>query len=117
MPFVKGQSGNPGGRPKEVADVRALARQSGKDAIATLKAIMDDVQALPAVRIAASVALLDRGYGRPEQSFTGALNVTYSISDQPMSAEEWARPFSEPVRFRPRRPRKGRGQAGKLWIG
>ena len=25
-PFKKGQSGNPGGRPKEVAEVKALAR-------------------------------------------------------------------------------------------
>jgi|SRR6516164_5801008 hypothetical protein len=96
MPFVKGQSGNPGGRPKEVADVRALARQSGKDAIATLKAIMDDVQAPPAARIAASVALLDRGYGRPEQRFEGALNVVYQISDRPLSPEEWVRQYASP---------------------
>jgi hypothetical protein len=97
MPFVKGQSGNPGGRPKEVADVRALARQSGKDAIATLKAIMDDTHAPPAARIAASVALLDRGYGRPEQSFTGSLNAHYSISDKPMTAEEWAKEYAAPL--------------------
>jgi hypothetical protein len=73
-----------------------LARASGKNTIKTLDAIMCDVKASPAARIAAAVALLDRGYGRPEQSFTGALNVAYTISDQPMSAEEWARQYATP---------------------
>ena len=96
MPWVKGQSGNPGGRPKEEVDIRKLARSRGKEAIDTLYTIMRDEKAPPAARIAAATALLDRGYGRPEQSFTGALNVTYSISDQPMSAEEWARQYATP---------------------
>src|SRR6516225_500587 len=96
MPWVKGHSPNPGGRPREVADIRKLARSRGKAAIDTLYEIMTDTKAPPAARIAASVALLDRGYGRPEQSFTGALNVAYSISDQPMSAEEWVRQYATP---------------------
>jgi hypothetical protein len=57
---------------------------------------MRDNKAPPAARIAASVALLDRGYGRPEQSFTGSLNAHYSISDQPLSAEAWARATPSP---------------------
>ena len=96
MPWVKGASGNPGGRPREVADIRKLARSRGKQAIDTLYEIMTDKKAPPAARIAASVALLDRGYGRPEQSFTGSLNAHYSISDQPLSAEEWARQYATP---------------------
>ena len=96
MPWVKGQSPNPGGRPREVADIRKLARSRGKEAIDTLHAIMRDETAPPAARIAASVALLDRGYGRPEQSFTGSLNAHYSISDKPMTAEEWAREYATP---------------------
>ena len=97
MPWVKGASGNPGGRPKELPDVRALARSRGKEAIHVLYAIMRDEKAPTAARIAASVALLDRGYGRPEQSFTGSLNAHYSISDRPMSAEEWAREYAAPL--------------------
>ena len=97
MPWVKGASGNPGGRPKELPDVRALARSRGKEAIDTLYAIMRDEKAPTAARIAASMALLDRGYGRPEQSFTGSLNATYSISDKPMTAEEWAKEYAAPL--------------------
>ena len=96
MPWVKGASGNPGGRPREVADIRKLARSRGKEAIDALYEIMRDEKAPPAARIAASVALLDRGYGRPEQSFTGSINAHYSISDQPMTPEEWARQYATP---------------------
>ena len=35
-PFKKGQSGNPGGRPKEIAEVKALARAHTITAINTL---------------------------------------------------------------------------------
>jgi len=97
MPWVKGQSGNPGGRPKEELDIRKLARSRGQEAIDTLHAIMRDEKAPPAARIAASVALLDRGYGRPEQSFTGSLNAHYSISDRPMTAAEWAAEYATPL--------------------
>ena len=35
-PFKKGESGNPGGRPKVIADLRALARAYAPDAIEEL---------------------------------------------------------------------------------
>jgi hypothetical protein len=59
--------------------------------------IMTDKKAPPAARTAAATALLDRGYGRAEQSFTGSLNAHYSISDKPMTAEEWAREYAAPL--------------------
>ena len=96
MPWVKGQSGNPGGRPKEEVDIRKLARSRGKEAIDTLYAIMRDNKAPPSARITASVALLDRGFGKPERVFQGALNVRYDISDKPLSPEEWARQYATP---------------------
>ena len=68
MPFKKGQSGNPGGRPRVVAEVQRLARESGPEAIKTLCGIMRDKKAPPAARGAAANSLLDRGYGRPSQT-------------------------------------------------
>lgn len=58
-----GQSGNPGGRPKVVSEIRELARQHGYEAIQRLVALMHSSNESVAVR--AAEALLDRAYGRP----------------------------------------------------
>ncbi len=63
----KGQSGNPGGRPKEVAEVRELSRQYTEEAIQTLVTLMQSAK-LERTRLAAASELLDRGYGRPPQA-------------------------------------------------
>jgi Family of unknown function (DUF5681) len=47
MPFEKGQSGNPGGRPKVVAEVRELARAHTGEAVATLVSIMTNPKCAP----------------------------------------------------------------------
>jgi len=66
IPWPKGHSGNPGGRPKVAADVKAEARRHTKEALDRLVHWMrsDDPQA----SIRASMALLDRGCGKPEQN-------------------------------------------------
>lgn len=64
--WVKGQSGNPGGRPKEDAEVKALARQFGPEAINRLADLMRGES--PKVAVSAAIALLDRGYGKPTQT-------------------------------------------------
>lgn len=66
-PFPKGQSGNPGGRPREVGDLRSLAREHTQEALDTLTAIMQDDNVSPATRVSAACAILDRGYGKPMQ--------------------------------------------------
>lgn len=60
-----GQSRNPGGRPKVVAEIRDLAREHGQKAIERLVELLDSKNESVAVR--AAEALLDRGYGRPVQ--------------------------------------------------
>ena len=66
-PFPPGVSGNPGGRPAVIGPVRELARQHTTTAINTLADIARNTEAPPAARVAASSALLDRGWGKPTQ--------------------------------------------------
>src|ERR1700730_898191 len=68
--FKKGQSGNPGGRPKELKGIQELARSHAEMAIETLAKIAKDGQS-EASRASAANSLLDRGYGRPAQFVSG----------------------------------------------
>ena len=70
-PFKKGQSGNPGGRPAVIAEVRDLARKQTEKAVKALISIMDNSKAPPAARVGAANSLLDRGWGRPAQVISG----------------------------------------------
>lgn len=65
-----GPSGNPGGRPKIVGNVQALARAHTAEAVATLVEIMRDQDAPAAARAASANAILDRGWGRAPVSVT-----------------------------------------------
>ena len=64
--FKRGQSGNPGGRPKIFSEVKQAAREHTDAAIETLVGVMNNEEATPAARVAAANAILDRGWGKPE---------------------------------------------------
>ena len=68
MPFVKGQSGNPGGKPKELKDVVLKARALTPLALRELKAILNDSEASAQAKIQASSVIMDRAWGRPAQA-------------------------------------------------
>lgn len=69
--FKPGQSGNPSGRPKVIGHVQELARAHTDAAMKTLLAIAQAEDAPAAARVAASTALLDRGWGKPTQPIDG----------------------------------------------
>jgi hypothetical protein len=66
--FQKGKSGNPGGRPKALREVEELARQETAAAMQTLATIHRDKKAPYSARVAAAIALLDRGWGKAQQT-------------------------------------------------
>jgi len=90
-PFKKGQSGNPGGRPKEIAEVKELAREHMPAAIEALVSIMNNPKASDAPRGSAAAALLDRGYGKPQQHITGdPIPYVARVPAPYATSEEWA---------------------------
>ncbi len=72
--FTKGVSGNPGGRPSGVGDLREIARKHTDEAVQVLVQGMGDASAAPSARVGAASALLDRGWGRAHQSIDASIN-------------------------------------------
>ena len=74
--FAKGQSGNPGGRPKDEARVAELARSYTSEAVETLVHLMRHGRD-ERVRGTAAQALLDRGWGKPKVEVVADGAVSY----------------------------------------
>lgn len=84
MPFVKGKSGNPNGRPKVPEEVRELARAHTVEAIRTLAEVMGDSSAPHAARLSAAEKLLDRAWGKSEAT----VNVKDNRTPRDLSTAE-----------------------------
>jgi hypothetical protein len=82
-PFKKGESGNPGGRPKVIAELRELAREHAPDAIKELARLASKAKSETA-RVAAIRELLDRGYGKTAQ----VLDTDNEADQSDLTAEE-----------------------------
>ena len=90
--FQRGQSGNPGGRPKLPADIREAFKAKAPQALEVLTRCLqsDDDR----IAMMAAQAILDRGYGRPTQSIDvreDGPTVRY-IAEMPIkdkTTEEW----------------------------
>lgn len=68
-PFVKGQSGNPTGRPKADPEVTATLKAATPKAATKLAALVDSSD--PDIAMKASIAILDRVLGKPAQVIKG----------------------------------------------
>lgn len=82
--FKPGASGNPGGRPKEVAHVKELAKSHTEEAIRTLASIMRSDEQPAAARVKASECLLDRAWGKSEAT----VNVNDNRAPRDLSTAE-----------------------------
>jgi hypothetical protein len=92
IPFPKGVSGNPGGRPKQDPDVVAIFKAAAPDVAAQLVDLALHCSS-PRVRAQACDAILDRLYGRPSQP----IDATLGGSGAPISIlfegalEQWSK--------------------------
>jgi hypothetical protein len=90
--FKKGQSGNPGGRPKLPEEFKALAKRASIDALRRVAEIVKDAEAKHSDVIRAAEFLADRAWGKATQDVNvgGQLDnpVRTKIDTSGMSSEE-----------------------------
>lgn len=66
---------NPKGRPPIIWDLKEAAKAHTRQALNTLVSVMNDSEAPQASRITAAVALLDRGWGKPQQNIEAKIEA------------------------------------------
>ena len=66
---------------KAIADVKAAAKECTEDAIKTLKSVMKDESKPAAARVGAAIAILDRGWSKPQQTVSANVSVLDQMTD------------------------------------
>jgi hypothetical protein len=114
MPWKKGESGNPTGRPVAEREVVELARQYSPEAIRKLAAIMRS--GLPQQAIIAANSILDRAYGRPKQAVAVSAGERpgRELSESDLLALILSDPHASGSGDGTPRPPEGKGEHGKL---
>lgn len=96
MGFKKGQSGNPGGRPKkspELEEVEALCKEASPAAVLRLTQWMKSDDAAASVR--AALGILERAYGKPRQTVETTITDKRMVVEAPKPATDAASWASE----------------------
>jgi hypothetical protein len=89
---------------KAPVEIRSLARSHTDKALKTLAEIMDNAEINPSARVNAAIALLDRGWGKPQQTvdMTVRRQIAKELSDDELadiavgSSEGAAEPTLDP---------------------
>jgi hypothetical protein len=93
--FTPGVSGNPSGRPKADHTIQELARAHTPEALSALVEIAKNGRSESA-RVAAAVAILDRGWGRPpmteHREEDAHVKVVY-LPEPCKTVEEWQKRY------------------------
>lgn len=71
MALGRKTGGRKKGTPNKPTPLREAAREYSQEALATLAEVMRNTNEPAAARVSAANALLDRGYGRPNQILSG----------------------------------------------
>ena len=88
--FAPGKSGNPSGRPKKTEQLKRIEDMAKEHSPAALLALVDEAKnGKGAPRVAASVALLDRAWGRPvDRQESGAPGAfAEDLTDEQLDAD------------------------------
>jgi hypothetical protein len=63
-----------------VKGIQALARHHGVKALKVILKIMSDPSVRPSIRLAAALAVHDRGYGRPRQEVSAQIGIVSDLA-------------------------------------
>lgn len=93
MTFVKGKSGNPGGRPKNTQEQQEFidaCKKISSEALETLKKWMDNEQQ-PNASVKSATLILAYAWGQPTQKVEADVetNIKSVISDKPLTEDEF----------------------------
>lgn len=78
--FQKGQSGNPGGRPKMDPKFVAACTKAAPKALEYLIKVLENPLSQDSDRIKAATVIIDRAYGKPAQSVDLNSDILESIT-------------------------------------
>jgi len=98
MPFVKGESGNPKGRPKVPWSIKQLAKDNSERALRKIIELIDSKD--EKVALMASIHVLDRGYGKPEQRVDADIVHRFAEVPQVMEKAQWLATRGDPSKLK-----------------